>query len=150
MLLARVKSGGRARTFRRGPSFSNVENRAPRRSSRLRSVVGEPWAKKVGIMLQAGIGRCLGLEYVGTGGRKRSVHGLFYCAAYEAALQTPLFGAPEQARLFPRRSPAAFCLRRGIFARLRRVGMDAAGFDFGFRLALDLNQRKFDRRYGLT
>ena len=49
MLLARVKSGGKARTFRRGPSFSNAENRAARRSSRLRSVVGEPCAKKVGI-----------------------------------------------------------------------------------------------------
>ena len=49
MLLARVKSGGRAKTRFLGPRFSKTVVRAALRSSRVRSVVGEPWAKKVGI-----------------------------------------------------------------------------------------------------
>ena len=42
MLLARVKSGGMASTFRRDPSVSKTENIAARRSSRVRSVDGDP------------------------------------------------------------------------------------------------------------
>ena len=49
-----VKSGGKARTFSLLPSSPNVENKAPRRSSPLRSVVGEPCAKKVGMISSPG------------------------------------------------------------------------------------------------
>ncbi len=45
MLLARVKSGGRASTRWRGPSVSNVDASAARSWLGLRSVEGEPWAK---------------------------------------------------------------------------------------------------------
>ena len=48
-LLARVKSGGTAITLFRVPSLSKAKKRAARKSSRLRSVVGEPWAKNVGM-----------------------------------------------------------------------------------------------------
>src|SRR5687768_14469009 len=52
-LLKRVKSGGTASTFFLAPSFWYTPINAARRSSSLMTVVGEPWAKKVGIRFPA-------------------------------------------------------------------------------------------------